>query len=142
LDGRQYYIVTERLYCGDSDKIVAVSPPLPLLLAEPIMEGAGGGCVVGGVAPLGQVEAGQDAGLAGHSRVDLVVGQHHGVHLNILKVVRVVAKDAGELDAPDLVELLESEAGRPAAVLVPEPVAVLEVVELLTDDAGEGGADH
>ena len=81
MDGRQYYIVTERLYCGDSDKIVAVSPPLPLLLAEPIMEGAGGGCVVGGVAPLGQVEAGQDAGLAGHSRVDLVVGQHHGVHL-------------------------------------------------------------
>ena len=62
-------------------------------------------------------------------------------YLNILKVVRVVAKDAGELDAPDLVELLESEAGRPAAVLVPESVAQSVVVELLPDDARQGGAN-
>ena len=51
------------------------------LFAESVVEGGGGGGVVGSVPPLGQVQAGQDAGLAGHSRVDLVVGQHHGVHL-------------------------------------------------------------
>ena len=39
------------------------------------------------------------------------------------------------------VDLLKSERGRPAAVLVPESVAQSVVVELLPDDAGQGGAN-
>ncbi len=61
----------------------------------------------------------------------------HGVHL-----VSVVANDPGQLDLPDLVQLLHGEAAGPAAVLVPESVAEPEVVELLADQTGEGGADH
>ena len=63
-------------------------------------------------------------------------------HLHAVDVVAVVADQAGELDLADLVELLEGEGGGPAAVLVPEAVAEAEVVELLADDAGEGGAHH
>ena len=62
--------------------------------------------------------------------------------LHAVDVVAVVADQAGELDLADLVELLEGEGGGPAAVLVPEAVAEAEVVELLADDAGEGGAHH
>ena len=39
------------------------------------------------------------------------------------------------------VDLLKSEGGRPAAVLVPESVAQSVVVELLPDDARQGGAN-
>ena len=39
------------------------------------------------------------------------------------------------------VDLLESEGGRPAAVLVPESVAQSVVVELLPDDARQGGTN-
>ena len=63
-------------------------------------------------------------------------------NLHAVDVVAVVAYQPGELDLADLVELLQSEGGGPAAVLVPEAVAEPEVVELLADDAGEGGADH
>ena len=63
-------------------------------------------------------------------------------NLHAVDVVAVVAYQPGELDLADLVELLQSEGGGPAAVLVPEAVAEPEVVELLSDDAGEGGADH
>ena len=37
--------------------------------------------MVGGVPPLVEVDAREDAGLAGHAGVDLVVGKHHHVHL-------------------------------------------------------------
>ena len=63
-------------------------------------------------------------------------------NLHAVDVVAVVAYQPGELDLADLVELLQSEGRGPAAVLVPEAVAEPEVVELLSDDAGEGGADH
>ena len=39
------------------------------------------------------------------------------------------------------VDLLKSEGGRPAAVLVPESVAQSVVVELLPDDARQGGTN-
>lgn len=42
-------------------------------------------------------------------------------YLNVLDLVRVVAEDAGQLHPPDLVQLLQGEGARPAAVLVPEP---------------------
>ena len=67
-----------RIFC---DKLRTCSNSFRLF-AESVVEGGGGGGVVGGVPPLGQVQTGQDTGLAGHSRVDLVVGQHHGVYLN------------------------------------------------------------
>ncbi len=37
--------------------------------------------VEGGVSPLAEVDALEDAALAGDARVDVVVGQDHGVHL-------------------------------------------------------------
>ena len=37
--------------------------------------------VEAGVPPLGEVNALEHARLAGHAGVDVVVGQHHGVHL-------------------------------------------------------------
>ena len=63
-------------------------------------------------------------------------------HLDSLQVVAVVAQDPGQLDAPDLGELLQGEGGGPAAVLVPESVPVAEVVELLADQTGEGRPHH
>ena len=38
----------------------------------------------GGVPPLAEVQPGQHAGLAGHPGVDLVVWQHHRVHLTMI----------------------------------------------------------
>merc|ERR1712045_490849 len=66
--------------------------------------------VEAGVPPLGEVNALEHARLAGHAGVDVVVGQHHGVHLHAVDVVAVVAYQPGELDLADLVELLQSEA--------------------------------
>ena len=63
-------------------------------------------------------------------------------HLHSLQVVAVVAEDSGQFDASDLRQLLEGEGWRPAAVLIPEPVSVSEVVELFADETGQGGADH
>ena len=57
-------------------------------------------------------------------------------------MVAVVADDPRQLHLPDLRQLVAREGGGPAAVLVPEAVAEAEVVELLADDAGEGGAHH
>ena len=52
------------------------------------LEGSPGGSaeepwllVEAGVPPLGEVDALEHARLAGHAGVDVVVGQHHGVHL-------------------------------------------------------------
>ena len=39
--------------------------------------------VVRGVPPLGEVDAPEDAGLARDAGIDLVVGEHHGVHLGM-----------------------------------------------------------
>ena len=98
--------------------------------------------MVGSVSPLGEVQSGQDTGLAGNPGVDLVVGQHHGVDLNVVQRVGIITENTGQLDLPDFGQLLQGEAGRPATVLVPEPIAQPEVVELFADDAGEGGTDH
>jgi len=85
--------------------------------------------VVGGVPPLRE-----DAVLAGHPGVDLVVREDHGVHLDVVDVVGAVAEDPRQLGLPDLGQLLQGEATGPAAVLIPEPVAQPEVVELLASD--------
>ena len=61
--------------------------------------------MVGGVPPLGQVDLGQDAGLAGHPGVDLVVWQDHGVDLDVVDVVRAVAQHPRQLGLPDLGQL-------------------------------------
>ena len=90
-----------------------------------------------------------------------MVGQHHGEHLQHgavlagagdhgtltadldgLQVVAVVADDPRQLHLPDLRQLVAREGGRPAAVLIPEPVSVFEVVEGPAHDAGEGGPHH
>ena len=57
-------------------------------------------------------------------------------------MVAVVADDPRQLHLPDLRQLVAREGGGPAAVLIPEPVSVSEVVELLANQTGEGGADH
>jgi len=94
----------------------------------------------GGVFPLGQIDPRQQAGLAGHAGVDVVIREDHGVHLHRLQLVRVVAEDAGELGAAQLRQLLWREGGGPAGVLVPEAVAHAQRVELAPDDAGEDGS--
>ncbi len=96
----------------------------------------------GDILPLGQIDARQEAWLAGHPRVDVVVGQHHGVHLDRLQLVRVVAEDAGQLGAAQLRQLLRREGGGPTRVLVPEAVAHAERMELAPDDAGKDGTNQ
>ena len=44
------------------------------------------------VSPLVEVDPGEDAGLAGNPRVDLVVRQHHCVHLQVVNYLAIVAK--------------------------------------------------
>ena len=53
-----------------------------------------GGRVEGGVPPLREVNLGQDSALARNSRVDLVVGQDHGVDLNAVHLVSVITNDS------------------------------------------------
>ena len=62
-----------------------------------------------GISPLGEVNASEDSTLARDAGVNLVIGQDHGVDLDRLHLVSVVANDPGELDLPDLVELLKGE---------------------------------
>ena len=53
----------------------------------------------------GQINPWQEVGVAGNPRVDLVVGEDHGVHLDVLDLVGVVADHTGELHPPDLIQL-------------------------------------
>ena len=71
-----------------------------------------------------------------------MVREYHGIHLNILNVVRVVAQNSRQFHSSDLGQLLKGERRRPSAVLVPEPVTVSEVVELLAHNTGEGRSNH
>jgi len=71
-----------------------------------------------------------------------MIGENHGVNLNILNVVRVVTENSGQLNPPDLSQLLKGKRGWPPTILVPEPVSIPKVVELLAHDAGEGRANH
>ena len=63
-------------------------------------------------------------------------------YLHSLQTVAVIAEYPGQFDLPDLRQLVPGEGGRPAAVLVPEPVPELDVVEGPAHDTGEGGAHH
>ena len=54
--------------------------------------------------------------------------------------VAVLADDLGQRDLPDLRELRLAELGGGVVALVPEPVALLQLLELDADDAGEGGS--
>ena len=48
----------------------------------------------GSVSPPVEVDPGKDAGLAGNPGVDLVVRQHHRVHLQVLNVQQGVNEKA------------------------------------------------
>jgi len=98
--------------------------------------------VEGRIPPLGQIHARQLVRLAAHARIDLMVGQHHRVHLDRLNVVGVVAENPRKADLSNFRQLFEGEGGGPAAVLVPEAVSGPEVVELAAHDAGKGGTHH
>ena len=71
-----------------------------------------------------------------------MVGQDHGVDLDGLQLVRVVAEDARQFGATQLRQLLWRKGGRPARVLVPEAVADTQVVELTPNDAGKDRTDQ
>ena len=53
----------------------------------------------------GQINPWQEVGVAGNPRVDLVVGEDHGVHLDVLDLVRVVADHTGKLHFSDFLQL-------------------------------------
>lgn len=71
-----------------------------------------------------------------------MIGQHHGVQLDGLDEVRVVAEDAGDASLADLLELSGAEGRRLVAQFVPEAIAAPHVAELGGDDAGESGAQQ
>ena len=89
---------------------------------EEVVAGAssegGAGTVVN---PLGEVQPGNHSGVTGDPGVYLVVRQHKDSHLEGLDTVRVVAEQPRHREAPDLLQLLDSEAAGPTSVLVPEP---------------------
>ena len=123
--------------------------PLPLGLQEASRKEtarAAAACSEGSpriiIYPLCEVYPGDDAAVARHPGVNLVVGQHEGAHLDGVKPVCVVTEEPGHSVAPDLLELLQGEAAGPAPVLIPEPVALPDVVILTPDDAGEGGPEE
>ena len=78
----------------------------------------GAGTVVN---PLGEVQPGNDSGATGDPGVDLQVRQDEDSHLETLNTVRVVTEQPSHREAPDLLQLLDSEAAGPTSVLVPEP---------------------
>ena len=94
------------------------------------------------VNPLGEVKPGDHTGVAGDPRVYLEVRQDEDSELEGLDTVRVIAEQSRHREAPDLLQLLDSEAAGPASVLVPEPVSDPDVVELTANDAGEGRAQE
>ena len=53
----------------------------------------------------GQINPWEEIGVARNPRVDLVVGQDHRVHLDVLDLVGVVADHTGKFHPPDLVQL-------------------------------------
>ena len=65
----------------------------------------------------------------------LGIAQHHDVDLGAVQVVAVVADDARQFDFADLVQLFRTEGARPAAVLVPEAVALRSEETFSTDGA-------
>ena len=71
-----------------------------------------------------------------------MIGQDHGVHLDGVDVVAVVAQHAGHLDLANFSQLFEGEAAGPSAVFVPEPISATEQVELFAQNTGEGRTHH
>ena len=96
----------------------------------------------GSVSPLAQVKSGQNAALARNTWVDFMIRQDHGVDLNGVDVIAVVAEDAGHLDFADFAQLLERETAGPTAVFVPKTIAGSEVAKLFANNAGKSGAHH
>lgn len=96
----------------------------------------------GSVSPLAQVKSGQNAALAGNTWVDFMIRQDHGIDLNGVDVIAVVAEDTGHLDFADFAQLLERETAGPTAVFVPKTIAGSEVAKLFADNAGKSGAHH
>ena len=103
------------------------------------------GSEVGVLLPLGEVR-GRDLRLtlspAGRPHVSDVVRLEEEEGLEFLHVVHTVTDDPGEADGPDLLELGRSEGPGVTTVLVPEPVPLPQVEELLPDDAGECRPDY
>ena len=95
-----------------------------------------------GIPPFAQIHARQLVRLARDAGIDLVVGQHHRVHLDRLNVVGIVTEDSREADLANFGQLFEGEGRRPAGVLVPETVAGAEMAELVAHDAGKRRTDH
>ena len=96
----------------------------------------------GSVSPLAQVKSGQNAALARNTWVDFMIRQDHGIDLNGVDVIAVVAEDAGHLDFADFAQLLKRETAGPSAVFVPKAIAGPEVAKLFANNAGKSGAHH
>lgn len=61
--------------------------------------------------------------------------------LNLVNHVTVLADHLCESNLPQLRQLSLRESHSGVGVLVPKPIALLEFLELYSDNAGEGGAD-
>lgn len=71
-----------------------------------------------------------------------MIGQDHGIDLDGVDVIAVIAKDAGHLDFTDFAQLFKRKTAGPASVFVPETITRPEVAELFTNDACESRAHH
>ena len=53
------------------------------------------------ISPFAKVKFGQDTTLAWYSRINLVIGQHHCVYLNVINAITVITQNSGQLHLSD-----------------------------------------
>ena len=97
-------------------------------LGVPDVDGGSSHVAVEALLPEVEVDGGHRA--AGHPRVEERVRHvEHGA-LDVVDLVAVVARDAGQAGLPDLRQLGLGEPGQRVVPLVPEPVAFTQIPEL------------
>lgn len=116
--------------------------------------------------PFTKVNRWDDGTLAGHSRIaermkektknynfvlkspftphhsHFMIWQHHGINLDGINQVRVIANDARQLGLAHLLQLLGRKGGRLIGQFVPEAIASSQVAHLSGDDTAESRSQH